>query len=676
MRLHPTPNRRTLPLLGLLLTLLCALAFPLHGRAQEPQSGVELTVNAGFDSILKQNQWLPLTVRAVNDGPDVVGTLRVATGAPATNDEILFTAPLSLPTQSDKRVPLLVYAPPFTNDLTVEFVDENGRVIQTATSQRLDVLAPEDLLYGVVTPEPGEFSFLERVTAGRDRAAVAFLALANLPETAVGWSALDVLVLNGVDTSQLTPGQREALQGWLDTGGQLVVTGGPDWQPTAAPLADLLPVTISGAATVDDLPQLATAVGVPFRDPGPYVVTQSDLRAGEALLTTDERPLLARRAQGQGAVYFLALDPRLAPLLDWDGSEQLWERVAQNVPLRPAWSQGIRNGYAATTAVSSIPTISLPSVLQLVAFLLVYIAIIGPLNYFVLKRLGRRELAWVTIPVLVLLFSGLTYFIGFRIKGNAPVVNQMAVATGHVAGEQMRVQEVLGLFSPRRTAYTVTLPPDSAARPLPDSFTAPGGASQAAVFARDTAVTIRDIRTDISDVATFIVDGYAATPALTGEAAVSESNGRRQLDVVVQNNSGFVLEDVSIVYGNEVFALGDLAPNEQRSLSQALAAPSAAGGPSPLFPARVVPGSPLLSNAEVVLGTPDFYNDEVAFPRWQLLQAIEDYGAAETAVAAPPDDVVTLVAWSDTPLLDVTLDRDAYESLTTTLFLLELPLRE
>ena len=44
--------------------------------------------------------------------------------------------------------------------------------------------------------------------------------------------------------------------------------------------------------------------------------------------------------------------------------------------------------------------------------MLLYTAIIGPINFLILRRINRRELAWITIPALVLLFSAITFFTG------------------------------------------------------------------------------------------------------------------------------------------------------------------------------------------------------------------------------------------------------------------------
>jgi hypothetical protein len=89
-------------------------------------------------------------------------------------------------------------------------------------------------------------------------------------------------------------------------------------------------------------------------------------------------------------------------------------------------------------------------------------------------------------------------------------------------------------------------------------------------------------------------------------------------------------------------------------------------------------GASLTSHADVILGTSDYYNDRNAFPRWQLLQALEGnlYSASGSPVSTVPANVLTLVAWSDQKQLDIALDRSNYNTLSTTLYLLEVPLSQ
>ncbi len=663
---------RRKPYLLLLLTLIGALFIPQSTSAQdddEPPAGLTLTVEAGFDGFYKSDHWLPVHMTVANNGPAIEGELRITIGA--NNEAVVYSSPVSLPTQSNKRITQLVKTAGSIRVVSVELVDENGRLITRALSQTLRIQNFNELIYGVVSTDPDEFEFLENVTAGRSDAVVAFLDMEDLPATAVAWNALDILIFNDIDSNEMSNAQRAALETWVSTGGQLVVTGGPGWQKTATPFSDMLPVTLTGSESTNDLPTLVAETGIPFRDAGPYLLAASSLRRGDLIFHQDGLPLLARQNWGRGSVFFLALDPKLAPLLDWDGSEVVFEQIASHVPETPPWATGIQNGYAAGSAVTSLPSLALPSATTLIIFLLIYVIIIGPANYIFLKRTNRRELAWVTTPIIVIIFAVTAYVIGFQLKGNNIIINQMNVAHGQIDSDQMRVQSLVGLYSPRRANYDVIMPLETAVHPFErDSGNITGNGTLDSVT-RDTNLVLKNILVDVSGVETFIATSSHPTPELTGEAQMSVNNNVVTLDINLQNNTNFDLEKVVIIAGRQAFSLGDMDAGETYSNQHTLNRAIVTGSGS--FMGNT--GSTLLDNADMILGTSTPWDDPIAFPRMQLLEALDGRSYGNDARGTVPNDIVTLVAWANTPLLDLTIENTEYDTLQTTLYFIEIPLQ-
>lgn len=657
--------------------------------------GLTLSVVAGFDGFYKSEFWLPVQVSATNSGPAIEGKLQITTGSLATGDRLIYQSPISLPTQSNKRITLYIYLPRFVRNLTVELLDATGVTVATAASSTLLQKPLDAVLYGVVSSEPGKLEFLERVTGRRSEAAVAFLDITSLPETPTAWNALDVLIFNDVDTGQLTANQQQALRAWLHSGGQLVVTGGPGWQKTTATLADLLPVTISGSETVADLPVLRQAAGQPFRDAGPYLVTTSSLSRGELLYHQDGLPLLARHSQGRGHIYFLALDPRLAPLLDWNGREAIWTDIVGSIPLWPYGTAGFQNSRAAGTAVATIAGLALPSAFQLFAFLCFYILAIGPVNYLILKRLKRREMAWVSIPAIVLLFSGMTYVISFQIKGNNIILNEMSLAYGQAllpgsadGGEenQIRVQSLVGLYSPHRSTFDLVFPAETMARPFNRDFGILAGSGTLNAIVRDNEVTLERVQVDVGAVETFVVDSYQPTPSITGQATLELDGSDIRLEATIQNDSGVTLENASLLLSSRAISLGNIPPGGRQTISEVIGTAAAAGStsPPPFSPSGSLiyatgTGYTLSQNADVILGTTDYYEDPVAFPRWQLLLAVDNSISARSSgggTASLTYNAPILAAWSSQNQLDIKLSRGMATRQATTLYLLELPLEQ
>jgi hypothetical protein len=654
------------------LLFLLFLTIPTTQAQNAP--GLTLLVEAGFDGWYKSTHWLPIHVNAANSGVAIDGELRLVI-SDGPGNQTVYTTPLDLPTQSDKRVTMLVKAPRNLSSLEVDLV-ANGRSVGSATTRTggLRDLPVHTLLYGVVTPDVGGFDFLTSVDGRRGETAVAYLSLHHLPDVPPAWNSLDVLILHDSDSSQFSSAQRQALAGWIQSGGQLVVTGGPGWQPTASSLSDWLPVIPHSVENSDSLPVLSQQAGIPLNSSGPYLVTNSSLRQGELLWHQEGLPLLARRDWGQGSVYFLALDPTLAPLRGWAGQPVLWQSVAGQVPDLTPWSRGIQNGRSAVTAVSTLAQRTLPTAGTLMIFMLIYIMLIGPLNYQILKRRGQREMAWVTIPVLVLIFSGIAYATGFGLRGNAPILNQISIVTGQIGSEQARVQTIIGLYSPSRTSYDLNLPVTAVVHPL--ARTAAFGdtvRSGSGHIISNGRLTVRNIRTDIGSVEGFVASSYQPAPDIAATARLRSESGSLVVDVEVVNNSRFPLNRVAVIGGNQIEFVGELPTGANRSLRLNLGTATAT---SP----TLMPGpggwpstqSPLLFFAEPLLGGWATRNEPELAARHELFRAIENYSMTGQPATAVP--AIFLVAWSDQPLLDLALDYNRTEQMATTLYLLTIPL--
>ncbi len=654
-----------------------------HALQDGDPTTVTIDVRAGFDGYYKSEFWAPVRVTLANQGPLIEGAVEITTGSALRRNEAVYRSPLILPTQSNKEVTLYVYLPEYTGELIVNLVDNNERLVAKATSNDLNKLQIDNLLFGILSPELDELEGLENAAGGRGNAAVAFLEYGDLPELAVAWSGLDFLFIHNSESSRLSSKQHEALMGWIETGGQLVVIGGPEWQKTTSGTQELLPVKPSGLNQVQELPALREAAGIDFRDPGPYLVTESTLIEGELLIHQDGLPILARRDMGRGSVYFLALDPDLAPLADWDGSAYLWSQLASKAPVLPTWALGAKNSYSAQTAISSLPSVALPSALLLFAFLFFYVVTIGPINYLVLKRIRRRELAWVTIPALVLVFSAVAYLVGFRLKGNEVIVNQLSIVYGQAGENSSRVQSLIGLYSPRRASYDLALPGNSAVRPFNQNFGSLAGSGNLEAVEQEIETTLSGVRVDVGGIETFVADSIGGPLPITGQASLRIDEDKLFIESTIQNNSDFTFENAALLIGRTFMPLGDLQPGAIRNLSESIQngqLPAVAGSPSGFTagPAFVTgpgsPGSLLAAHYSDLLGTADYYNDPEVFARWQLLQAIvPEYGATSTYI---PQGTATLIGWTSEQQLETSIEGQDIRNEATSLYFIEMPISQ
>jgi len=550
-------------IIAITVILAAALAGP-PALAVAQGGGLTLQLDVGFDGYCHSGDWCPAQAILSNEGADVEGELRVAVAeASSRTTSGVYARPVVLPAHSRKAYDILL--PPadsMSRDRPVVQLVSRGKAL---ASQEAAVawLRDEDRLYGVASTSRSALNFLGDVAPAAGRAAVAHLDLAALPPDPLGWEGLDVLILTDVDTTVLSGEQRRALETWVSHGGHLVVGGGPGAARTVAGVADLLPVTVGATRFVDDLAALGERWGVPVGR-GPYAVSDVALRDGEVLLTQEQEQadgqgdlvLLARRAHGAGTVDFLAFDAGLKPFARWDDNRHLWEFIVQ-ADSAPGPRLVVNNGHSAHNAVSNVPGLKPPSMLQILVFMLAYTVLIGPVNYLVLRKLDRRELAWLTIPALIIGFTACAYLTGFQIRGGTAIVHRLAAVYVPPGASVGRVTAAVGVFSPRRTTYDLRVD-GAGAREMPDGGSADDLARPLYFVAQPDGLTLTGLRVDVGGMRSFVAEGYADVTAVDADLRlVTTSSGHLRVAGTVRNG-GPALKDAVLIAGGQEQQIGDL----------------------------------------------------------------------------------------------------------------------
>ena len=90
---------------------------------------------------------------------------------------------------------------------------------------------------------------------------------------------------------------------------------------------------------------------------------------------------------------------------------------------------------------------------------IVYILLIGPGDYFLLRRLGRgMQWTWVTFPAIVVLFAVGAYLAAYWLKGDQLRVNQVDLVDIDAEGTA-RGASWFGIFSPRGESFDLSMRP-------------------------------------------------------------------------------------------------------------------------------------------------------------------------------------------------------------------------
>jgi hypothetical protein len=256
----------------------------------------------------------------------------------------------------------------------------------------------------------------------------------RLPWDWAPYQSLDLLILCDPEWTALAPQQSEAIAQWVSGGGRLLVILGSHPLPRDHRLAKLLALE-PGEARLVTLPEnVLRAWGAEGRETASVAAWPLDRPPAWGWKTEDHgtgRPLFAWGPVGFGKAGVLAFDPTALGGAQGKNLAPFWVHHLALVLDSPTISQGppgdeddsddgrayLYAGGKPAMATDNvlvflldIPELRPISIVWVMLLLLGMAVVIGPVDYFILKRRDRLPLTWLTFTVYIVAFSLLAYF--------------------------------------------------------------------------------------------------------------------------------------------------------------------------------------------------------------------------------------------------------------------------
>ncbi len=582
-----------------------------------------MQVQAGFNSRYRDGNWTPVQVTLRNDGPDFTGKVSVNTpslfsGAGNSGSTYIYQQAVSLPNNSQKQVTLYVPftfgSPGTTQNITVDLLDANNHPV-TTQSAALRALGASDIFVGFLfdqtpgqTPGLGPLTNVALPTQGQGGSIqVEPLNTGTMPAIAAALKNFDVIILDNFTTNSLSQDQLTALQNWVQQGGKLIVIGGPEAHRTLDPLASLLPVTLTGTATLPPGTHLFP-LGGPTKS-GPNEGNVSDTLSSPitistatahpqstAVLSSGKTPLIVQSAQGQGQVCYLAFDPSLDPLASWSGTTTIWQGLLtrvlgnqllySNATINAIPGQIVQPAGGMEALLQSLFPSAIPSTWVILALLLGYVVILGPIRLFIVKRFKKRSWSWRIVLSTIVVFSLLSYGLALQQKGSSILSSSISViqlSRPGTTGSLAHTTTYVGVFVPNNGDFQVHIPGNNLVQSAEDqqSFGPQGSLSPQRTTITSTqdgtdvdlqGVDIWTLRSVVSKHDHQVSGGIISHLAIQNNALVG----------TVTNTLSYGLSDVYLLMGNQFLSVGHLGAGESRTVNLPITNNPPATGTTPL----------------------------------------------------------------------------------------------
>ncbi len=485
------------PLIGWLLRVvgtLLAAACPVG--AADTSAHID-AVQVGFRGVVEVGRWTPISIRLTGT-PGTELTLRV-TAADADGRPVRQAGPPVVLSGTSQVVWMVYQHGPIESPVVVELLrgtevldeqtlrhGESGGGLQTVTQQTDLVLCLGESVLGFERAA----EIVDKIRESRpDRVAPLVVQhyspaqLLELPPDPRGWEAVDVCVIS--PKCEIAEALGATLRAWVHQGGRLVLIGGEEVTSVASPgLAGWLPIQTDGVMTHHDISDLNAMVPgsatLRLRE-GSKRTVRWKVETGKILAHSLDGPLVVRSGESLGTVTAIALDINAPPfarlskeghVLEWESLPDLCRWLA-GLRMTPRLGDGAERPQSDLnpTGVSDLqtqlvntldrfPEVERPSYWVVLGSALLFLVIVGPLDYLLVHRLFKRpHWTWLTLPVWIALGGVVGLSAATRTEGTRVLTRQLDLVTWDAVEGEVHLESWLTIYSPQHQRFEVSCQP-------------------------------------------------------------------------------------------------------------------------------------------------------------------------------------------------------------------------
>jgi hypothetical protein len=620
---------RTATAKGLFVASLCLM---LCAAALTSQAALQFDVFLGYDGIVPEASWFPIVCEVKNDGPSFTAMVEVTPGNYNQGQVRRLMVELPTGTLKRFVLPVFSTTRGYSS-WDVRLLDERGKVRaeQPGLRPRKQVAAGTPVV-GALTRTAGGTPTLRPILPQQAelQPASARLLTTIFPDNPLVLEGMDSLYLSSEKAAELrVPNQVEALYAWLNAGGHLIVgveqisdINSTPWLQKLFPVelkdmqalprhrefqewlkgstwaTNITPVSSSsqnryGNPRPNQRPNARQRAGMPSEqapniappilgdldddaafEAASIQVATGTIRDGHVVVASaDETPLIVTANRGRGRITAVLFSPEREPFRSWKNLPTFWAKLTE-VPAQ--WyvssdfmnqgglsSDGIFGAMIDTRQVHKLP------VEWLLLLLIVYLVVIGPLDQFWLKKIGRPMLTWITFPCYVVLFSLLIYFIGYRLRSGESEWNELHLVDVLANGEraELRGRTYSSVYAPSNQRYLLESQQKFAT--LRGEFVglwAGGQSSEKATIMQIGDSFKAEIFVPVWTSQLFVSDWWQSAAMPMSVSVTAQGEGWQ---VKVENKTERKLSNLQIALQGNIATLGDIQANQSKTFTVA-----------------------------------------------------------------------------------------------------------
>lgn len=436
------------PLNTALLIFLFLFCFAGTSYAGDLKHALDVKVELSTGKFIKYNATIPVTVDITNLEGDFKGKLELVypRGYRSSLDVNSYYRDISVPRNGKKR--FFLYIPKtsyYTSKIDIRIKKGNDYKEYPVS---YNTLQNNDKIVLIINKEKGGFAYLSEFKSLMPQNTslnIVYPESQLLPEAWKAYDNVDYILINNLPALNLEPEKQRAILDYAAAGGTVIFSSNLDpGEFNNSVFKDYLPIVPEKTTTLDK-------DEIVFNQ-AETVITTGKVN-GEVLYAHENNPLLIQGKLGEGSIFFVTADFSRKPFKPEFEEKEIWTRIFRASEAVTANNLHVDNARV----LANLPEMASPPLDKIFWALLVYIVLIGPVNYFYLKKKDKLMNMFITVPIAALIFSTGIFFMGYAVKGSKILLrkfNIVYISEGQPVGF---VDSVVSLFSPAKITYQLAL---------------------------------------------------------------------------------------------------------------------------------------------------------------------------------------------------------------------------
>ena len=336
--------------------------------------------------------------------------------------------------------------------INVKILDSNGN-LELSFNKSVKPITPEEIMTAVLTDsKSGNLDYLSNLKIGEDihnrRAStyktnyVSFLNQKSFPENAEVLSSFSAVIIDDFNSKSLSDKQKKALTTWTENGGLLIIGTGLNAEKTLNGLEDVFDFNFKGYGTTLCFGGEADTADIEIEG-----ANETEIQGGKAVTKTLNL--------GDGKIIVHSFDLGTDPVASMGNKVEYFSEFYRNTMPEKFADRNYYYHNDMINSVNRLPSIEKGRLMILLGILAIYIIVVGPICYLILRKKDKREKGWFTIPVIAVVFSVIIFGVSASSYQKEALVNFMSYTDLDSAKPTTQIS--VGIRTPEKGDITLSL---------------------------------------------------------------------------------------------------------------------------------------------------------------------------------------------------------------------------